>query len=36
MFHSASPSVLKTAYFAFVAPDDFVIAVTEKRRVEID
>jgi hypothetical protein len=36
MIHAAAPSVLEAAYFAFIAPDDFVGAVAEEWRVEID
>ena len=36
MIHAAAPSVLEAAYFAFIALDDFVGAVAEEWRVEID
>jgi hypothetical protein len=36
MADSACPPVLKTADFSGIAPNDLIITVTEKRRVEVD
>jgi hypothetical protein len=36
MIDAASPSVLKTADFSRVPPDNLIIAVAEKGRVKVD
>jgi hypothetical protein len=36
MAYAPGPPVLKTADFSGIAPDDFIIPVTEKRRVKVD
>ena len=36
MAYAARPPILKTADFPRIAPNDFVIAVAEKRRVKVD
>ena len=36
MIHAAAPSVLKTSDFASIAPNHFIVPITEKWRVKID
>ena len=33
---TACPAVFETTDFSFVSPDDFIISIAEKRRIEID